>query len=251
MQLFRGALIVGVALSLASQSARTVEPCEPSGTTSVWIDVGHSAQRPGATSARGKPEYFFNRRLARELKEALAQSKRFAPRLLSGAQKNLSLRQRAAQIRRLSDGILLSIHHDSVQPQFLRKWRFDGEQRAYSDRYKGHSLFVSTRGGQAQLSKKLAFTIGSALYEAGRNPTLHHAEPIRGENRPLLSREFGVYRFDGLAVLRNAQIPAVLIEVGVIINRDEEVEMESLAFRTQFIRTLLGALEQFCTNTST
>ena len=53
---------------------------------------------------------------------------------------------------------------------------------------------------------------------AGEKPSLYHAEPIAGENRPLLDRRLGVHRFDGLAVLKTATMPAVLVEAGVIVN---------------------------------
>src|SRR5215468_3599617 len=37
----------------------------------VVVDVGHTADVPGAMSARGIPEYAFNLQLAREIKQAL------------------------------------------------------------------------------------------------------------------------------------------------------------------------------------
>ena len=59
----------------------------------------------------------------------------------------------------------------------------------------------------------------------GREPSLYHAEPIAGENRPLLDRRLGVHRFDGLAVLKTATMPAVLVEAGVIVNPDDEARV--------------------------
>jgi hypothetical protein len=50
----------------------------------------------------------------------------------------------------------------------------------------------------------------------------HHAEPVKGENREIVDAKAGVYRFDDLIVLRMAQMPAVLLECGVIVNRLEE-----------------------------
>ena len=39
-------------------------------------------------------------------------------------------------------------------------------------------------------------------------PTFHHAEPIKGENRELVNRDLGIYRFDDLIVLKSAATPA-------------------------------------------
>jgi N-acetylmuramoyl-L-alanine amidase len=43
---------------------------------------------------------------------------------------------------------------------------------------------------------------------------LHHAEPVAGESRELIDRALGIYRYDELAVLRTATMPAVLFEAG-------------------------------------
>ena len=44
---------------------------------------------------------------------------------------------------------------------------------------------------------------------------------------PLLNKETGVYSYDQLIVLRKTRMPAVLLEAGSIINRDEELKMDS------------------------
>ena len=44
---------------------------------------------------------------------------------------------------------------------------------------------------------------------------------------PLLNKETGVYSYDELIVLRKTRMAAVLLEAGSIINRDEELKMDS------------------------
>ena len=56
--------------------------------------------------------------------------------------------------------------------------------------------------------------MGSALIESGLKPALHHAEPIKGENRPLLDEHTGVYEYTDLVVLKAAEMPAILLECG-------------------------------------
>ena len=124
--------------------------------------------------------------------------------------------------------VLLSIHHDSAQLRYFSKWTYNGKQLRYSDKFKGHSLFVSSRSTQYAHDRVLGTAIGTALRTAGFIPTLHHAEKIKGENRPLLNPRLGLYRYDGLAVLKRTEAPSVLIEAGIIINRDEEVKLKIL-----------------------
>ena len=43
--------------------------------------------------------------------------------------------------------------------------------------------------------------------------------------RELLDADAGVYRYDQLIVLRMTRMPAVLLEAGSIVNRQEELEL--------------------------
>lgn len=102
-----------------------------------------------------------------------------------------------------------------------------GKRLAYSDHFLGYSLFVSAAGTRVDTSMKLAGALGDSLLSSGFTPSLHHAVPIPGENRVLLDRSRGIYRFDDLIVLRTAGVPAVLLEAGVIVNRREEETIRS------------------------
>ena len=123
--------------------------------------------------------------------------------------------------------LLLSIHHDSVQEKFLAPWMAQGVERRFSDRYAGFSLFVSRKNPQLARSLACASSIGAELRRAGFKPSLYHAEPIRGESKPFADRVNGVHYYDNLVLLRHARGPALLFEAGVIVNRDEELELSS------------------------
>jgi N-acetylmuramoyl-L-alanine amidase len=64
--------------------------------------------------------------------------------------------------------------------------------------------------------------------------------------RQLVDKEAGVYRFDRLAVLIGTRMPAVLLEAGSIINRDEELVMESPERQAQIAAAVTEAVEKFC-----
>jgi N-acetylmuramoyl-L-alanine amidase len=63
---------------------------------------------------------------------------------------------------------------------------------------------------------------------------------------PLLNKETGVYSYDELVVLRKTRMPAVLLEAGSIINRDEELEMASPERRNIISSGVVAAVKQFC-----
>lgn len=142
--------------------------------------------------------------------------------------------------------LLVSIHHDSVQPRYLSPWETEGRKQFYSDSFSGYGLFVSAKNGGFAESQAVAADIADVLLANGMHPSLHHAEPIPGENRPLLDARRGIYQFDDLVVLKTAVMPAVLIEAGVIVNRDEELRVASLEYREKIARAILSASKGHC-----
>jgi N-acetylmuramoyl-L-alanine amidase len=71
--------------------------------------------------------------------------------------------------------------------------------------------------------------------------------PIMGKYRhDLLDRDAGIYRYDHLIVLQRTRMPAVLLEAGSIINRDEELQMASPERQDMTVNAVTTALKQFC-----
>jgi N-acetylmuramoyl-L-alanine amidase len=68
--------------------------------------------------------------------------------------------------------------------------------------------------------------------------------------RELLDARVGVYRFDQLLVLRKTEAPAVLLEAGSIVNRDEELELESRERHAVIGTAIARAVEAFCSSRS-
>lgn len=181
----------------------------------VMVDIGHTLKAPGATSARGRGEFDFNRDLARALVAAL-RGQGFVVGLINDDGQIGSLQARP----RLADGaaFLLSIHHDSVDADELRSWTWQGRTLDYNDDFAGHSLFVSRDNPDTARSILCARVIGARLQRLGFEPTHKN-----GRRRGYADRTHAVHYYDGLAVLRHASMPAVLFEAGVIKNRDEEL----------------------------
>lgn len=181
----------------------------PVAATVVAVDVGHSLAKAGSTSASGKSEFEYNRALAREvIAELAAAGIETRPIGMGGEMDSLTARTDAAK----GADLFLSIHHDSVQPQYL----------PIADRFSGYGVFASRKNPNPQGSLQCANAIADQLQAVGRTPSLHHAEPIKGENRPLADTGRGIYWFDDLVVLRTALQPAVLIEAAVIVNPAED-----------------------------
>jgi len=55
-----------------------------------------------------------------------------------------------------------------------------------------------------------------------------------------------VYRYDELIVLRQTTMPAVLLEAGSIVNRQEELELGTEERRSLTSTAIVAAVENFC-----
>jgi N-acetylmuramoyl-L-alanine amidase len=214
----------------------------------VLLDVGHSAQVPGATSARGVPEYEFNLRLAQAVEKALLRAGfRSTQLLITPGPARSGLFARVARANTWPADLVVSIHHDSVPEWFLDTWTHEGRQLRFSDRFAGHSLFVSYENKEMAASLMFARLLGRELKEQGLRFTPHYTLPAMDwRRRDLLDPEHGVYRYDQLVVLRETKVPTVLFEAGSIIHRGEEILMGSPERHAKVAAAVTDAVRLFC-----
>lgn len=213
--------------------------------TVVAIDVGHSAKKPGATSARGLPEFAFNRALGEVLFSVLSEHENIAPIIINAPDYDLALRERTRAANKLSAAVFVSIHHDSVQRQFLSEGRYDGKSFYFSRKASGYSLFISAKNPQYDQSVRLAQAVGHKMRGAALRASSHHAEDIDGERREPVNAELGIYLHDGLAVLRTSAMAAILIEAGVIVHPEEEVRLADAENQLLLGRTIAEGIAAY------
>lgn len=214
----------------------------------VVLDVGHTLEAPGALSARGVPEYDFNLRLARQIQAKLIEA-RFGSTLLliTGGSAKRSLSQRVARANLIGADLFVSIHHDSVPKVFKEEWEHDGQKNRFCDKFKGHSIFVSHNSRQRKASISFARLLGHQLKTRGLHYTPHYTQAFMGRwQRQLLDAEVGIYRYDELIVLRTTQMPAILLEAGSIVNRDEELLLATADHQLLIATGMVDAVEGFC-----
>jgi N-acetylmuramoyl-L-alanine amidase len=221
--------------------------CDPS-KFRIVLDVGHTAESEGAISARNVAEFVFNLRLAQRIEEKL-KAEGFAETrlLLTKGNARPSLIKRVAAANNLQANLFLSIHHDSVPDSLLESWEFEGKKSHFSDRFSGYSVFVSRSNPDFKTSLLFAGLVGKEMKAQGLQYAQQYTQAIMGRyQHPLLNRETGVYSYDQLVVLRKTRMPAVLLEAGSIINRDEELKMDSPERRDIISSGVTAAVKEFC-----
>jgi N-acetylmuramoyl-L-alanine amidase len=241
------ATLAGAAAEPARAKSRPADACNRAAFR-VIIDVGHTEQVPGARSARGVPEFVFNLNLSRQIEQQLlAAGFARSVLLITEGKSAKGLAERVRRANDLGGDLLLSIHHDSVPEALLEKWQFEGEERGFSDRFAGHSIFISEDNSDPFGSLLFARFLGHQLRERGLQYTPHYTDRIMGHRQRLLvDAQAGVYRYDQLIVLKDTGMPAVLLEAGSIINRGEELRMGTVEHQTAVSAAVVDAVTSFC-----
>ena len=214
----------------------------------IAVDIGHTALSPGAVSAHGRGEFEFNLALGRQVATALRSAGFPTETIVIDGGGKAQLSRRVARANALNPRLLISIHHDSVQQRYLKTWEHNGRKLQHADRFSGFSLFISRANVNFADSAIFATLLADQLNSAGLDFTTHHAENIAGERKPLLDPQRGIYEYKNLRVLKDVSMPAVLLEAGIIVNREEELAMLTPQRRQAISDSVALAALQMCGN---
>jgi len=202
----------------------------------IVLDPGHSKSRPGAKSCSGGYEYAYNNDLTRTVVEYLAAQGIFVDMTRKpGGEISLVARAKMSSGKKL----FISLHHDSVQQQFIQY--VNGNP--CSEKAEGFSIFISGKKSFFQESLTISRVLGESLKDSGLHPSQHHGENIPGENRTLLDKHCGIYLCDDLIVLKDAQSPALLLEAGVIVNPVDDARVTTKAYQLKIAEAIAKAIK--------
>lgn len=211
----------------------------------IVLDSGHNPSQPGALGVHGIYEVVYNDSLTAHIADALKKAG-FSVILTRTPAKEISLEGRAQIANENHADLFLAIHHDSAQSQYIEKTTW---HKLIAERSKvpisGYSIFVSRLNPDFDNSFRFAEFLGQNMLKLGRSPSLHHAEKIPGENRELLDAKLGIYRFDNLVVLKKSTIPAVLLEVGVIVDKTDEKYVRNKHNQKAIVHAIVAAVQQY------
>jgi N-acetylmuramoyl-L-alanine amidase len=214
----------------------------------VVVDVGHTLDVPGAMSARGVPEYTFNLQLARDIKQALVDAGfEQTVLMITGTAPWRGLFERAVRANAMHADLFIAIHHDSVPDNLKQVWEYAGQKNEFNDDYPGYAIFISNENADPAGSLLFGSMLGHELERRNLHYTPHYTLALMGHRRRILvDADAGVYRYDQLIVLRATRMPAVLLEAGSIVNRQEELELATPERRSLTSAAVAAAVADFC-----
>ena len=128
-----------------------------------------------------------------------------------------------------------------------QSWDYGGQKTEFNDDYPGYAIFISNDNADPAGSLRFGSLLGRELERRSLHYTPHYTLALMGHYRHILvDSEAGVYRYDHLIVLRRTTMPAVLLEAGSIVNRQEEVELGTPERRSLTSAAVVAAVENFC-----
>ncbi|MEL6690877.1 MAG: N-acetylmuramoyl-L-alanine amidase [Pseudomonadota bacterium] len=228
---------------------RTV-PAEPGDDDAfvLVIDPGHGGVDPGAERG-GVKEADLMLVMARELRDALRRSTDFEVHLTRDADDFVSLPARAGLARQLSADAFVSLHADALEEGYaegatiytLAETATDAASALLAERHNRSDIIAGVNlDGQDD-------EIARILLELARAETTPRSENLarafeaslaeggaRLNNNPLRAADF--------AVLRSADVPSVLIEVGFLSSEKDRLELQSPEKRGKIIRGLVAGI---------
>lgn len=222
----------------ASTEAKQQEPKPASKGQLVAIDVGHNLAKFGATSTTGKTEFSYNLNIAKLLKTDL-EARGFKALLIGADGQMTGLKERPKVAESANADIFVSIHHDSAAESDIKMIKFEERTIEGTTANYGYSVFVSRKNGE---NIKLGARIGQGFNDNGLEPTLYHKN-----KRESLNDKRGLYEFGTLQVLKHANIPAVLVECGVIKNPLNEKELSNPAYQAKIVDSIADGIQHYLT----
>jgi len=175
--------------------------------TVLFLDAGHGGKDPGGIAASGVTEAEINQLFVKEIKE-LAEAKGMKVVLLSKSDTYISLKERVGQANdyKLEKGqkAILLSIHANFSPADPLK--------------KGKEVLVMRKEERSKGSMELANKFSKAL------------------DAPILEK--------GLTILRQANMPAVMIETGYLSNEQDAIDLTTPDMRTVLVRKIVATLTQ-------
>src|SRR5262249_61032655 len=127
------------------------------------------------------------------------------------------------------------------------RWDYGGKKNESNDDYPGSAIFISNDNADRVGGLQFGRLLGRELERRSLQSPPHSPLALMGHHRRILvDAEAGVYRYDQLIVLRQTTMPAVLLEAGSIVNRQEELELGTQERRSLPSAAIVAAGENFC-----
>lgn len=216
------------------------------GTPIIAIDIGHAESGSDEKSYSGQSEAYYSKEVARTLVNQLKEAGFDSSFIIPTEAGNPSVRSRLAAARARNAYLMLSLRTGTIQPSGWARKTSDEKKRILEE-CSGYAIVISDKDSLlAAQNSKLGQLIGRHLREAHLAPFLESAK-MNSTNRRMLNND-GVYRHNELEILKQASVPVVRIEYGILMNSRDEKQLRKAEYREKMAKAIVEALQEYSTS---
>lgn len=215
----------------------------------IVIDAGHGGYDPGAIGKSGVKEKYINldiaKRLAKLLKEEGVEV------VMTRSSDNfISLERRVEIANHAKAQLFVSIHSNANRTRSLNGLEVYYVSSGGGDPRKAlinseNALSGLDKNSYTYLSKNLKGILADMISTYSRAESIELAKTICNTADTDLNTKIIGTKAAGFFVLRGARMPAVLIEVGFVSNREEERLLNSTYYREQIAQAIAHSITNY------
>jgi N-acetylmuramoyl-L-alanine amidase len=241
----------GAAATLALPAHGATLPTPRSWVPTIMLDPGHGGKDPGAIGGAGTYEKHVALAAALELQKQLASTGRFKVELTRTRDVFIPLEQRVAMAQRRGALLFVSMHADALDNHSVRGASVytlgdratDAQTAALAVRENASDRFAGP--GFKGVAPEVARILSSLVRQETRSGSVRMAHGVvseLGRDLPLLQNP---QRQAGFMVLKAADIPSILLEMGFMSNRTDEAALRRPDHRAKVAAAMKRAIERY------
>ncbi len=218
----------------------------------IVLDPGHGGQDPGASSGSGQFEKTITLATARELKRQLEATGRYRVQLTRDTDKFIKLAERVKIAQRAKADLFVSIHADSIDKPTVNGASVytlsDTASDAQTEKLAARENKADAIGG-VDLSHEDK-DVANILINLAMRDTMNQSKFFANrlvdhlDNGGIMTLE-RPHRYAGFAVLKAADIPSVLIEIGFMSNKREADALSSDGYRRKVASAIKSGIDAY------
>ncbi len=244
-------LEVVVQLASKQPSAPVIEPFKGTRQMIIALDAGHGGRDVGAISVSGKLEKHLTLSIAKELKRQIDLLPGMTAVLVRDRDVFIPLHERPRIARMMGADVFVSLHADSYHDHHIAGASFYVvSPNGASSRL---AQFVATHSNQDHVpqemdawSESLASSIGQIALESSMNDSRKLAVSMIGSlRRSGIPLQYGRVQSANFMVLKNIDMPSVLVEMGFISNPEQNKLLHDPQYQKKLAASLTKGLLKF------
>lgn len=221
----------------------------------VMLDPGHGGKDPGAVGYSGTYEKHVSEAAAAELERQLLATGRYRVALTRSSDRFIPLEGRVEMAQAHKASLFISMHADALHDSAVRGASVYTLAGAASD---SQTAMIAQSENSADLfggphvhatSPEVQQILASLVSEETRRGSTHIANQVVSSFQSRISLLSHPHRHAAFVVLKAADIPSVLVEMGFMSNRSDEAALRQAGHRAMVAGAMRDAVDRYFATT--